>query len=299
MFVPFTGRRIFLALALGLILVPSVTWGDVVIQHPFNSSTATPASLSIVNSLSISNNGAAAPGTVYFGTLDLKNNDLIIHPAAQTEASAFATFKSVYDMLRSGADSGAYDGTGITSTTVSTDAGVTGATNAKGALAVGVMLNDDGGATNPDGSGNPIYGGANSDLGTFDGYGASAGQSLTQYDTIVKYTFIGDLFLQGLVTQTDAAIVFGNLGTNPDNNSALNQRFQNGDEFYVAGPISQTDYALTFSNLSTQSQYPYTATFAQGAGAAAVGAAVPEPASIVMALLGVAGAIALGWRKRT
>ena len=130
MFVPRIGQRLFLPLTLGLILLPSVSWGDVLIQKPFNSVTSTPASLSVVNSVSIANNAAAPPSTVYFGTLDLKNNDLIIHPTAQNETAAFATFKSVYDMLRSGADGGAYDMPGITSTTVSTDAGVTGATNA-------------------------------------------------------------------------------------------------------------------------------------------------------------------------
>jgi hypothetical protein len=297
-----------MALALGLFLLPMVTRADVLIQKPFDSVTSTPASLSVINALEISNsvitfapaspppidtynsavNGAPLGSVNYFGTLDLKNNDLIIHPTVQDESHAIATFHAVYDAIHHGADGGAYDGTGITSSTVSTDAGVTGATNPKGALAIGVMLNDDGAGSNPDGSGNPLWGGAGSDLGTFDGYGASAGQSLTQYDTIVKYSFIGDLFLEGKVTQTNAAVVFGNLGKNPDNNTALTQRWQSGDEFYTAGPINQTDYAVTFGNLSTQSQYPYTATFGQ-VGGASIGAAVPEPASILMAALGIAG----------
>jgi hypothetical protein len=318
MFVPRIGQRLALSFALGLFLLPSISWGDVLIQKPFNTYTSTPASLSVVNFMGINTTlynastdatysadvAGHAPNNTFLGTLDLKNNDLIIHPSAQNETAAYATFKSVYDMLRSGADSGAYDMPGISSSTVSTDAGVTGATNAKGGLAIGVMLNDDGGATHGDGSGNPIWGNPNdptnpSDLGTFDGYGgtlATDGQKLTQYDTIVKYSFIGDLFLEGRVTQTDASVVFGNLGTNPDNMTALNQRWQNGDEFYSANqPINQTDYAVTFGNLSTQSQYPYTATFAQGGGTA--GVAVPEPASLVTAVLGLVGGLALVSRR--
>jgi hypothetical protein len=269
---PIVPRRFHAALALSFWILgsPLVVRANVLFAHPFNSYTSHPASLSVVNSIGISNNGAPPPDTVYFGTIDLKNNDLIVHPAVQDEAHAFATFKSVYDMVRSGADQGAYDAAGITSSTVETDAGTTGATNAKGGLAIGVILNDDGAGNNPDGSGNPLWGSSGaSDLGTFDGYGDGAGQHLTQYDTIVKYTFIGDLFLEGLVTQTDWAEVFGNLGKHPDNSSALNQAWENGDAFYQSPfgmPVSQIAWAATFANLAMQSDYPYTATLAATGG---------------------------------
>jgi len=279
------GQRIAFGLALGLIsLLPNLSRATTVtIQHPFSSYTSTPASLSVVNSVSIANNGAAAPATVFFGTVDLKNNDLIIHPAAQNEASAQATFAAVYNMVRSAADQGAYDMPGISSSTVNIDAN-----QGNGALALGVMLNDDGGATNTDGSGNPLWGGANSDLGSWDGY-----TNISQYDTLVKYTFIGDLFLEGAVSQTDAAVVFGNLGQKPGNTGPLSQNWQSGDFFYqvpTGGQVSQTDYAVTFANLSAQSGYPYTVTFAQGGGNSL---AVPEPSALLLAGMGLIGVAAV------
>ena len=300
------GEQFRFALTISLIIIVSPTVcraANVLIPHPFNSYTSSPATLSVTSGISITNNGAPPPNTVYFGTIDLKNNDLIVHPTIQDEAHAYAAFKSVYDMVRSGADQGAYDQSGITSTTVEADAGTTGAINAKGGLALGVMLNDDGAAVHPDGSGNPIWGNPNdplnpAGLGTFDGYGASPGQHLTQYDTIVKYTFIGDLFLEGSVSQTDWATVFGNLGTLPDNSTALNQAWQNGDAFYQSPfgiPISQIVWAQTFANLSVQSQYPYTATFAQSGGGSV---SVPEPASLVMAILGAIGILIATARRR-
>jgi hypothetical protein len=284
---PRIGQQLLMAIALGLIVLPAVSWATTVtIQHPFDSYTSNPASLSVVNSISINNDGAANPNTVYFGTLDLKNNDLVIHPSVQDVAHAYSTFHAVYDMLRSGVDQGAYDQTGISSSTVNLDA-----TLGNGALAIGVMLNDDGGAVNPDGSGNPIWGGVNSDLGSWDGY-----TNLSQYDTLVKYSFIGDLFLEGKVTQTDAAVVFGNLGTQPDNNTPFTQRWQNGDFFYqvaTGGQINQTDYAVAFGNLSAQANYPYTITFGSASALS-----VPEPASILTAALGILGSVLFLARRR-
>jgi hypothetical protein len=269
---PRIGQQLVMAIALGLFLLPSVSWAVTTIQHPFVSATATPASLSILNSLSIANDGMAAPNTTYFGTLDLKNNDLIVHPSAQTAAAALANYQAIYDMIRSGADVGAYDQTGVSSTTVAADA------TQKGGLALGILLNDDG-------TGTPIWGGAGSDLGAFDG-----NTSLNQFDTIVKYTFLGDSFLEGAVSQSDVLGVFPNLGKFPANNSATTQAWQAGDFFYQSqlaaanpnrAPVNQSDYSSAFSNLSAQSTYPYS--FAQPAA----GLSVPEPSTLLALVIGV------------
>jgi hypothetical protein len=313
MFRSFLGRLALLATIAGLAISPSVSWATT-IQHPFSSYTSHPASLSVINAgvlgltttntnynttakiqadpsgyyLNLSSNIGS---TTYTSTLDISNNDLIIHPLAQNETSAMQTYRAVYNMLNSGADQGAYDGKGIKSGIVNLDA-----TAGQGDLAVGVMLNDDGAGSHGDGSGNPLWGGANSDLGSFDG-----NTSLSQYDTIVKYTFIGDLFLEGAVSQTDEQIVFANLGLVPANNTTTTQAFQNGDFFYQSasgGPVSQTADQITFANLANQANYPYTlAQPSSGLGSGAV--AVPEPASIVTALIGIFGIAACVRRLRS
>jgi hypothetical protein len=267
MFRPRIGHQVILAIAVGLIVLPSVSWAVTTIQKPFNTYTSTPASLSVLGSLSIANNGTAAPNTTYFSTLNLTNNDLIIHPSAQTAAAALANYQAIYDMIRSGADQGAYDQTGISSSAVAADA------TQKGGLAVGILLNDDGGGV-------PIWGGAGSDLGSFDGF-----TGLNQFDTIVKYTFIGDSFLEGSVSQSDVLGVFPALGSFPANNSATTQAWQTGDFYYqtstMSAPINQTDYSQAFTNLSLQSTYPYS--FAQPAASLSV----PEPSTLLAVVIGI------------
>jgi hypothetical protein len=162
MFVPCTGRRIlFAALALGLVLLPSVTWATtVVIPVPFSSWTqplGTPIpSTSNVNSFSAAHSGTPAlpptAGATYFGKLDLMNNDLIIQSTNETDALAAYTLAT--DMARTGFNKPAGDwggATGITSSLANIDFN-----NGLGATAIGVILNDDQSASNPDGSGQPL-----------------------------------------------------------------------------------------------------------------------------------------------
>jgi hypothetical protein len=291
MFVPCTGRRLFLAaLALGLILVPSISWATtVVIPHPFLSdpTLATPpqpawpgplASLSRTNSITISNNGAAAPTTVYFGTLDLKNNDIIFSPSVQNATNGLALYNAVNDMARSGSDGGAQDGTGIQSSFATLDT-----LHGNGALGVGVLYNQDGG-------GGVFYGGGGADVSpTFDGY-----TNVQPFDTIVKYTFLGDTFLRGFIDTFDTSATQNNadLSVIPTVNT-----WNNGDFFYQATsgtPINTFDTSAVFNDQVTQSQYPLTVSFGQGAA----GAAVPEPSSIVLLLFAAVGSIAAGLRVR-
>ncbi|HEV2971391.1 MAG TPA: PEP-CTERM sorting domain-containing protein [Pirellulales bacterium] len=294
-----------MALALGLIILPAVSWA---VPAPFNSFTSHPASLSVVNFLGVNVSGptaydastdatytsdvaAQSPKNVFSGTLNLTNNDIIIVPTIQDSAHGLAAYQAAYDMIRSGADQGAYDGTGVSSSTVATDAGV------KGALALGIMYNDD---TFLGGSGSPVWGatsGANvSDNGPFDGY-----SNLSQFDTIIKYTFIGDTDLEGQVSQNLVAPIFSNLGKTLvqfPNNSPSTTLFQAGDFYYQvstgAAPINQSDYSQAFTNLSLQhTGYPY-----GGAGVSASSLSVPEPTSLVLVVMGVIAVLLFGFRKQ-
>jgi hypothetical protein len=304
MFLRHLGRQLLMALALGLILSPSVSWA---VPAPFNSFTSHPASLSVVNFLGVNVSGptpynastdanytsdvaAQSPNNVFVGTLNLSNNDIIIVPAIQDQVHGLAAYQAAYDMIRSGADQGAYDGTGVSSSTVATDAGV------KGALALGIMYNNDAFLAGGVDTGTPVWGGANSDNGPFDGY-----SNLSQFDTIIKYTFIGDTDLEGQVSQNLVAPIFANLGKTLvqfPNNSSSTTLFQAGDFFYQvstgAATINQGDYSQAFTNLSLQTTgYPY-----GGAASSAGSLSVPEPASLITAILGGIGILFWGFGKQ-
>jgi len=286
MFRPRIGQQVLMAIALGLVL-PALSWAaTVTVSKPFNSfgTYGGPGgqlpSLSIVNSISINNNGAAAPNTVYFGTLDLKNNDIIIRPAVQDEAHAVSTFNAVYDMVRSGYNMFAWDGTGITSSIANVDQV---GPNAQGALALGVIRNDDG-------TGIPIWGGVagtDSFNGPFDG-----DANLTNFDTIVKYTFFGDLQLRGKIDGNDTSFIFNNNHVTPTTNQWLN-----GLLFYGAtgNTIGGSDSSAAFNNQSLQNNFPYVVNF----GAQTAGLSVPEPSSVILVLAGVAVAGLARLRNRS
>ncbi len=273
------GQSIALTLALGLVfLLPNVSRATTVtIPAPFNSLSSTPASLSTTNSLSISNNSATVPNTVYFGTLQLNNNDVILIPTIQDATHGKALYNAVNDMARSGSNGGAQDGTGISSYFAKIDA-----LHGNSALGVGVLYNDDG-------SGGQFYGGVGGgDVNpSFDGY-----SNLTPFDTIVKYTFLGDTFLRGFIDTFDTSQTQNNsdLGFVPTTNY-----WQQGDFYYQTTdgvtPINTFDTSAVFNDQVLQSQYPKVVMFAQPSGALGGGTslAVPEPSSM---LLVVAGALA-------
>ncbi len=216
--------RLLLVVAASSVAVAGNAVYATIIPKPFNSMTSSPPSLSTVNSITIANNGAPLGSRVYFGTLDLTNNDLIVH--ATNEVTALANLANVVDMVRSGFDHGDWLGTGITSSKAAAD-------HASGyeSTAVGVILNDDG-------SGNPLWGGANSLLGSFDGDSA-----LSQFDLIVKYTFFGDTLLRGIVDGTDLTIVEGGQA------SAM-KGWINGEFNYTGGTVSNLDVLETQRTLT-------------------------------------------------
>jgi hypothetical protein len=235
------------------------------IPQPFNSITSSPASLNTLGSLSISNDGGPLGSRVYFGKFDLNNNDLIIH--ATDEATALANYANIFDMVRSGFDHGDWMGNGITSSIAKAD-------HAGGyeSTAVGVILNDDG-------SGNPLWGGANSLLGSFDGDSA-----LTQYDVIVKYTFFGDTLLRGFVDGTD-------LTTVEDGKLNAQKGWINGEFNYTSGTVSNLDVLETQRTLTYESRYPINTPVPDPPPPL-----VPEPSTLVLATVSLLGLAAYSRR---
>jgi hypothetical protein len=133
------------------------------------------AMCSVLNHLAIANDGGPLGSRVYYGQLDLGNNDLVIHNSSVAEANA--TYWSVLDMLRSGYGEADWSGMGIVSSTALADPyHLTG---------VGVMINDQGDGETP-------Y------------YEEWSGQTgLLATDVLVKFTFAGDSDLDGTVSFID------------------------------------------------------------------------------------------------
>jgi len=132
-----------------------------------------------VGTLAIANGGGAYPRT-YTGTLDLKNNDLIIDNA---------TLPDVTDELHSGSAGAAWTGTGLKSST---------AASSGGATALGVIQN----IVNPvGGTGGALY-------STFDGESTHLdGTAFNSTEILVKYTYAGDFNLGGRVDSFDFALL--------------------------------------------------------------------------------------------
>ncbi len=288
MFVPRTGRRIlFAALALGLVLLPSVTWATTVtIQAPFDSTIATPIpSLSQTHDISIANDGGPVGSTTYFGRLDLQNNDIIFTPSVPNDTNGRALYNKVNDMVRSGilnptTFASDWSGEGIGSSQANVDF-----YHYKGRMGVGTLYNNTGFSA---GNGIQWWGGTDNQNGnTFDGVNVS------QFATIVKYTYMGDTQLRGTVDPTDTASLFANLGTSPQTDTWLK-----GDFFYAdtsGGSIDSSDTAILVANVTDtvpNHLYPHTVSFAQGG--AFGGASVPEPSSLALLGLGALSAIGIG-----
>ena len=260
--------RLLPAVAIGAALMPCTGFAGL-IQHPFNSFTSTQiASLSTVNSISITNDGAPLGSRVYFGKLDLNNNDLIV--TATNKSMALSNLANITDMVRAGRNGGDWAGTGITSGVVRLDH-----SEGYGITALGVILNDDGSGINADGSGNLIWGGSNSLFGSFDGYSTIGGVALSQYDVIVKYTFAGDIYLEGSVEGWEPGFVSANLG--------IGKGWANGESNYTGGVVSSFDVYEANHSFARQSQYPLVTPVTPDPPFA------PEPSSLVLGVCGLVG----------
>jgi hypothetical protein len=116
-----------------------------------------------------------------------------------------------------------------------------------------------------------IWGGANSDLGSFDGDSA-----LSQFDVIVKYTFFGDTFLRGLVDSTDLSIV-------EDGKLNALKGWNNGEFNYTNGPVTNLDVLETQRTLTYETRYPLNTPVPDPPPP------LPEPSALVLAAVGLLG----------
>ena len=157
----------------------------------------------------------------------------------------------------------AWTGSGITSSTAAADG--------SGLTAVGIMSNDDG-------SGGTIY-------GTWP-VGADAGGavSVTNTDVLVKYTYFGDADLDGQVGNGTDYLLW----STGFSNNLTGWLF--GDFDYSGAVGNGTDYLLWQTGFSNQ-------------GAPLIGGGgvqpVPEPSTLVLTILGLAGVTAGQIRRRT
>ena len=145
-----------------------------------SGSTANPTGPNNINfsstltSLAIDNDGAPLGSRVYYGTLDIGNNGLVI-----AYGSGADPYTSIDDMIRSGFDSAHWDGTGITSSLARA------AANSHTPLNIGLA---------------DFTSGLHGD-GTFIVF---EGQTITTNAILLRLTYMDDLVLAGDMSQSNA-----------------------------------------------------------------------------------------------
>jgi len=164
----------------------------------------------MVSSLNI-----ASALSAWTGTLDLGDNDLIVHNG---------TPEIIRSLLLSGLNTngGYWNGKGLVTSSAATDP---------------IFRTTLGWAANNDGHGNPLFGNTGP-FGLFDG------QSPALNDVLVKYTYYGDADLDGKVDGTDYSLVDGGF-----NNRKTG--WINGD-FNYDNVVDGTDYSLIDGGFNNQ-----------------------------------------------
>jgi len=213
--------------------------------------------LLILSSLSIAQTAGA-----YSGTLDLKDNDLMIHNGSSA---------AVLAMLLSGRNTaGSYwAGTGIDSSSA--------AANTSFTTTLGWALNNDG-------VGNKLFG-SSAPFGWFDG------QNPSLTDLLIKYTYFGDADLSGKVDGTDYSLIDGGFNNHKTG-------WVNGD-FNYDNVVDGTDYSFIDGGFNNQGG-PLESASAQTAAVAAsevanvaVMPSIPlQPTPETLSPISVAGATA-------
>jgi len=193
------------------------------------------------------------------GTLDLKNNDLIVHGGTPT---------TIFGQIQQGFNAGgaAWSGSGITSSAAA------GSSNT--ALAM---------EWNNDGSGNTL-------TTSFDG------QTVSNTDVLVKYTYYGDTNLSGVVNSSDYIAIdngFNNQLTGWNNGDFNYDGVVDGDDYTLIDNAYNSQGGVSLAAVSTQP----TEMIATDTAQTAESAAVPEP--VTFSLLMIAGSSLLRRRRRT
>jgi Dockerin type I domain/PEP-CTERM motif len=197
----------------------------------------------------------------WLGKLDINDNTLIVHNTSSTAATT--ELGQLTNQIREGFTNNWQGTAGITSSVAA----------AHNNTAVGIELNDNG-------SGGTLF-------STFEG------QTVTNTDILIAYTYFGDANLDGVVNSADYLQIDN--GFNSRNAAIPLTGWRNGD-FNYDGVINGDDYTLLDNAFNTQGSVVLNAT---PAAPLAVNtsqiAAVPEPATLT--LLGF-GAAAFLTRRR-
>jgi len=226
-----------------------------------------------VNTLAIDNDGGNYGVRNYYATLDLGNNDLVVNNTTQAndgnnaaQGTTASQLIQVQDMVRSGIV-GNWTGTGIRSSYAANSL-----TNLNGATGLGVIRNVL----------DPMQA-----FGVDNGakYGAFDGLTLPGDETLVKFTWYGDFDLDGQVTSFDFALLDAGFAGAKQLDQQPGWVF--GDANYD-GQIDSNDYALAVIGYNNFAAAPNTFTNLTGTP----GAALPEPSSLLLGLLGIAGLLA-------
>jgi len=181
-------------------------------QHLAALSLSSGAAASVVGSNQLLVTSALAVTTG--AALDLGSNGLVVNASPGNEASALA---NVTTLLASGVAGGAWNGVGIRSSAAATD------TSHLGAL--GVELNQ-----GPAGAAN---------MTTFQG------EAVNSHSVLVKYTYLGDANLDGVVNGLDYA--------QADNGFNFGMAGWSHGDFNYDGQVSAIDYALLDNVFNFQS----------------------------------------------
>jgi fibronectin-binding autotransporter adhesin len=210
------------------------------------------------------------------GTLDLNNNDLVIH----NSQTAGNNLTAVSALVTTGFNGGAWNGpTGIISTTA--------AQNTTHLTALGVIVNDSKGVT---GGGGELYGASGTLASTFGGVAPALD------DVLVKYTYYGDTNLDGKVDGSDYSAIDSTYLQEMNTSTAISG-WQNGD-FNYDGVVNGSDYTLIDNAFNSQGAQ-ISAELATPTAEIAVGggvSAVPEPTSMSLLVISTLGL--LGRRTR-
>jgi hypothetical protein len=191
------------------------------------------------------------------GLFDLKDNDLIVHNG---------TLSDIISEIAAASDEGQWNGSGGITSSVAAAAGNT---------TLAAVLNDDGTGTQT-----PLY-------STFDG------QTVSDTDVLVKYTFFGDANFDGVVNAADYLAIDN--GFDSQTSDPLTG-WQNGD-FNADGKINGDDYTLIDNAFNSQGTVNYsavgipTAITASDTSqiAAPLSSAVPEPAGLLLFAIAAIG----------
>jgi hypothetical protein len=210
--------------------------------------------------------------TASTGKLDISDNDVVVHNGDLTTING-----QLKEGLNTGGAIWAGPG-GIVSSTAATGNNVTG---------VGAIQNTDS-------HGNVLYGPGGDIATSFDGV-----SSLTTTDVLIKYTYVGDTDLNGVVNASDYAAIDN--GFNMHLSGWANGDFNydgvvNGDDYTLIDNAYNSQSSVALSGVSAGPAEMIASDTAQIAGVST--SAVPEPATLGMMGIGAAGLL-LRRRRRS